>query len=227
MIKATFAASLLMASLPASAAMLSGTTVNFYYDENDPSMALFGDLHVVNDSIYASPNGLRAESNNGGSNLLNIIGSVQVVAKQGYSLSGIRFVQDGDYEIFGAGASVNVTGSLTVESLNSNPVSATNTLQLAGDLNQSNLTTTWTTFTSMDLTTPQWNGVNSIELSLDSILTATTTNNGDSAWIQSKFVGSLVEIETTVIPVPAAAWLFGTGLLTLLGLARKRSNRSI
>jgi hypothetical protein len=30
----------------------------------------------------------------------------------------------------------------------------------------------------------------------------------------------------TVVPIPAAAWLFGSGLLGLVGVARRRRNKS-
>jgi len=30
-------------------------------------------------------------------------------------------------------------------------------------------------------------------------------------------------METTVIPVPAAVWLFGSGLLGLIGIARRKA----
>lgn len=37
------------------------------------------------------------------------------------------------------------------------------------------------------------------------------------------FFKSVLTIETTVVPVPAAVWLFGSGLLGLVGLARRKA----
>ena len=36
------------------------------------------------------------------------------------------------------------------------------------------------------------------------------------------FGGTSVTINSTVVPVPAAVWLFGSGLLGLVGVARRR-----
>lgn len=70
----------------------------------------------------------------------------------------------------------------------------------------------------------------------DGTVPGTTTNNGDSytgdaAWIWAYDI-SLAAGETysisksmvldAVVPVPAAAWLFGSGLIGLVGIARRR-----
>ncbi|HWS02457.1 MAG TPA: VPLPA-CTERM sorting domain-containing protein, partial [Gammaproteobacteria bacterium] len=35
--------------------------------------------------------------------------------------------------------------------------------------------------------------------------------------------GQTFEIDVAVVPVPAAAWLFGTGLVGLIGVARRKA----
>lgn len=45
----------------------------------------------------------------------------------------------------------------------------------------------------------------------------------DAYWPVS-LVGALNSVETTAVPVPAAVWLFGSGLLGLVGVARRRSH---
>lgn len=37
------------------------------------------------------------------------------------------------------------------------------------------------------------------------------------------FFKSVLTIETTIVPVPAAAWLFGSGLIGLIGVARRKA----
>ena len=78
------------------------------------------------------------------------------------------------------------------------------------------------------MTSSMWNNISSIELSLDSMLGATTLANGEQAFNQSKLVGGgMVTVETTVVPVPAAVWLFGSGLLALAGFCRRATKRRI
>jgi hypothetical protein len=40
--------------------------------------------------------------------------------------------------------------------------------------------------------------------------------------MDSDFDDMLVRAEFTVVPVPAALWLFGSGLIGLIGVARRR-----
>jgi len=63
------------------------------------------------------------------------------------------------------------------------------------------------------------------------IMESTTTsdlvlayNDNDTGFMDSDFDDMLVRAKftSTVVPVPAAAWLFGSGLLGLIGLARRR-----
>lgn len=39
----------------------------------------------------------------------------------------------------------------------------------------------------------------------------------------TNFFKSVLTIETTIVPVPAAVWLFGSGLIGLIGVARRKS----
>ena len=62
-------------------------------------------------------------------------------------------------------------------------------------------------------------------MKVENILSAYTQSGDDGAlqaFIEKKSVGVEVDIITTVIPVPAAIWLFGSGLLSLVGMARRK-----
>ncbi len=81
--------------------MASGTTVNFIYDTDfiDP---LFGSLQVSGDSIFALPLGFNASSTDDvgahtgtQTDLLNAVGTIQVIAKDGHNFSGITVVERG------------------------------------------------------------------------------------------------------------------------------------
>ena len=58
-------------------------------------------------------------------------------------------------------------------------------------------------------------------------LVSVDTNQDADAWHGSKmidgpFVGSSANFNVTAVPVPAAVWLFGSGLLGLVGVARRK-----
>jgi len=219
--------SLLALSANAHAAIiyLPGTTVDFYYDDAQPGMAAFGTLTAVGDSIFTTPSGFRAASDDGGFDSFAAEGTITVVAKTGYQFSGATVVQQGDYTVTGAGASVSAVGDLTVTDSNNAATTDMATMVNSGlGINDGNLQS-WSSIGDFDLSTPLWGNVNSIELSLLSTLTASTSVLGESSFIENKLVGGgLVTIETTVIPVPAAMWLFVSGLLGLIGFTRRNKN---
>ena len=58
---------------------------------------------------------------------------------------------------------------------------------------------------------------NDLRLSIQNDLSAFTDASGERAWIEKKLVLNI----TTVVPVPAAVWLFGSAL-GVVGLIRRR-----
>jgi hypothetical protein len=61
-------------------------------------------------------------------------------------------------------------------------------------------------------------------VTIENVLTATSITQAESAFIEKKFAGGSVGlvVNPTAIPVPAAIWLFGSGLLGLVGIARRK-----
>ncbi|NOQ88375.1 MAG: hypothetical protein GQ550_05570 [Gammaproteobacteria bacterium] len=217
----------------AAIVQISGNTVDFVYD-TDLIDSLFGTLSVSGDSIFATPIDFKASSTNGvGVNtgtaidLINAIGTIQVVVKDGYSFTGISVGEGGKYNITGGG-SVSVDASLRlfdwdypapVFGTEEKVVLTSTTIFTTNDGNDHQ----WTASGGFDMTTPLWDGVTHVGLTLDNTLRA-ISGSGDSAFIDKSAVGAVgFTIETAVIPVPAAIWLFGSGLLGLMGVARKRA----
>lgn len=215
---------------PAQSALVhlpGGATVEFYYDDTLPGMAAYGTLSVVGDSIFATPSGILAESNNGGtvtypSSGTPLHGMVIVVVKPGYQFDTVAVAQQGDYRVSGNGAGVSVTSTLTVEDSSNAGTSETGSMAVTGlGLNNGQLNG-WSSFAQFDLTTATWDGVTSIDLTLDSLLTAVTSASGESALIQNKQTGGgLITVETAVVPVPASILLLVSGLLGLSGVVKR------
>ncbi len=210
--------------------VLEGATVCFVYDPADVD-PLFGTLQVSGDNVFVTPVGFKALSTDAqGTVVTSGTGTIQVVAKPGYVLDAIHVGEVGDYRMVGGtGTSVDVDGWLRVfDWLDPTPVfgtEATTTLAISGDLAIADGDLhNWSGQGGFDLTTPTWDGRDHVGLTLQNTLTATSTVSGESAMIQKKAVGSeiTVSVETAVVPLPGALWLFGAGLAGLVGVARRR-----
>lgn len=66
--------------------------------------------------------------------------------------------------------------------------------------------------------------INSISLTVNSLNLSTpgSNPNGDGVWTDAKLNATL---KINTVPVPAAMWLFGSGLLGLTGVARRNKTR--
>ena len=85
------------------------------------------------------------------------------------------------------------------------------------------------TSTSGNALTPVNNAGSGSNLAGLGIMSSTTTsdlvlayNDNGTGFMDSDFDDMMVRAKFTVVPVPAAAWLFGSGLLGLIGMARRR-----
>lgn len=200
-----------------------GTDVSFTYDDG----TLFGTATVVGNSIFFQPPGFSAQSANGAGAVLTsetLIIDVQTTTP-GYNLTMLAMVEQGDYIQSGAGASVGASGRLGVVS--------TTTLCGLIACNDANLfnagpfadtggaTVAWQDGTSVDLgTTIGWGSDTSVQVSFQNDLTANSLSQGELAYIQKKF--GAIGLVVNPVPLPAAVWLFGSGLLGLAGIARRR-----
>ncbi|MDH5473005.1 MAG: hypothetical protein OEY87_06030 [Gammaproteobacteria bacterium] len=214
----------LLAPISANAAIihLSGDTVDFFYDDASPEMIAYGSLYVLGDTIFATPSGFKAESTNGaGTDIFSASGTIQVTAKSGYSFQGINIVEGGTYTTTGNG-SVDVQSALRVMEWGNLFKMDTQNLTIS-DLSATG-TNPWQGTVNYDMTTAMWNDVNHVGLTLTNRLYATSPDLLSTASIDKTLAGASigVEISTTVIPVPAAIWLFGSGFIALFGFARKR-----
>lgn len=202
-----------------------GSTVCFVYDPTAVS-PLYGNLTVSGDNIFATPVGFTASSTDGGTTSITGNGTIRVIAKDGYNLDAINVGELGNYRMSSGNTSVDVDASLRVFDWSS-PIfgdSLTQSMTVSDlSLRDGNIHS-WNASTGFDLNASILSDYNDLGLSLTNILTASTLNLGESAMITKTASGThiTVSIMTTPIPVPAAAWLFGTGLIALAGIARRK-----
>lgn len=213
---------------------LTGTTVCFVYDPANID-SIFGTPTVSGDNIFVTPTSFKATSNDGAGTVQAFgTGTIQVIAQPGYVLDNIDVGEIGDYRMqqgTNGNPSVDVDGWLRVfDWFDPNPVGGTQettNLTISGDLTIADGNNhDWTGAGGFNLTTPLWDNRDHVGLTLQNTLTAFSTVFGDQAMIQKKAVGSeiTVSIDTSPIPVPAAVWLFGSGLLGLIGVARRKKS---
>lgn len=216
---------LFTATSNAAIVTLNGTDVSFTYDDS----SLFGAASVVNNSIFFQPANFKAESLNGAGAVAassTLIIDVQATTI-GYDMSSFMLVEQGDYMLSGASSSVSASGRLGVASMTStcaynivcNDSSIFNVAST--DLDTIGTLTDWSGSTSVDLAdTIGWGSDSFVQLSLQNNLLATTTAGSDNAMIQKKF--GAIGITVNPVPVPAALWLFGSGLIGIAAFAKRK-----
>lgn len=212
------ATTLIVASSTASAALITqyGDNVSYTYDDS----TAYGTGSVIDDTIFFTPLAFSAESLNGlGDDFNSANLNIDVSATtSGYSMSSFTLYEDGDYILDGGGASVNANGFFRATSLTTScglPPCQDEVLFNAGtfaDTGGNNAL--WDMGGSLDLS---WGSDTSVRLTIQNNLTAETLESGELAFIQKKFSVTIPQV-----PVPAAVWLFGSGIIGLVGLARRK-----
>jgi hypothetical protein len=212
-----------------------GTDVKFTYEE----LTAFGTANVIGNNIFFLPTTFLAESLNGeGAVTNNVTLNIEVEAiTDGYSMNAFQLAEEGDYKLNGTDASVSANGQFRITSLTKQcgagtfaPICKDEQIFDAGPLTvNTNLPVAWSAGALIDLAdTEFWDTDTKVTMTIENLLTATTTlandetfPNGETAFIQKKFVGGGVGIIINPVPVPGAVWLFGSAI-GLLGWVRRR-----
>jgi len=204
---------------------LEGTTVDFYYDTAGVN-PLFGAIYVSGDTIFATPTSFSASASGGLTDITSATGTIQVIAKTGFNLSGVTVSEGGDYSVSNSTSSVDVGASLRLfdwaTPLPGGTEENTNLTLASAFVNDGTLRG-WSASGGFDMTTPTWDGISNVGLRLTNVLTATSVDGG-TAYIDKSIVGGIGFTFETVVPVPAAVWLFGSGLIGLFGFARRKAH---
>lgn len=201
-----------------------GSDFDLIYDSDQ--LGLFGTPTLINNTIFFTPTSFFALSEDGsppfgdGEEITNSTVTFRLVAKDSSKLlKNFQVQANGDYRLDGAGASVDVDGQIRLFDPENSFAQFTDPLTPQSNLaiNDGN-SHDWVATAGIT----NFPGSNEVVVTLQNILTASTTLLGTSAFIEKKFEGIMI----TVIPIPAAAWLFGSGLIGL-GIMRRRRTHNV
>lgn len=204
---------------------LSGSTVDFSFD--DAWLGLFGPASVSGDTLYFTPTAFDAQSSNGaGFSLANATINVTLAARSGYAFNTLDLVERGDYLLLGSGGTVDVGGQIRVFD-----VAAPLTDMTAGIASTAPLTTpglpthNWTATASANVSALDARVLN---VTVENLLLASTSNPVSLAFIEKKFAGLSVGT-VAVTPVPEAdtyaMMLAGLGLVGWAALRRRATRK--
>ena len=234
---AALAASVLgLASFSTNAAVVTecGNDVCFTYD----NATLFGSGTIVGNNIFFTPGDFLAESLNGegvvtSNETLNIDVTSKVEGQQW--IQGIALIEQGDYKLDGTGASADVSGMLAVTSNTTlDPSTAipplfpdgTSPYRIEELFNAGTLADTggvltqWSADALVDLgDAAGWGSDSDVNVTVENLLSATTLNSGEEAFVQKKFG----VIGVSVVPIPGAVFLFPSALVALAWFRRRRA----
>jgi len=221
----------LFGAMPAQAALvtLCGPNVCYEYDDNaavNSGITLFGapSLLTNSNSLIFTPTAFSAESADSGFETVKAVFQFsRVYTLDGTEILDITVSESGDYRIIGGGLvsssirlqsvdRVNDGGGLFPQVAVTSPIANFNTGTPTG-VTPAN----WELTASISPAAVFQDLASVVDLQIQNLLDAFTFAPGDQAFIQKK----LVITTTSVVPVPAAALLFGSGLVGL-GFLRRR-----
>lgn len=223
---------LLLGSGIASAASVTlvGTNVNFTFD--DTLTGLFGTPSITGDTIFFTPVDSKAISANGNGTVLSASNLNMVITpNQGTTLSFIGLQERGDYSLNGGGSSVGIGGQIRAFDM-ANPIAVEDSSPIVTSsalTKNDNRFHNWVATADLDLSSAMWQNTGAINFTIESVLEATTVSHFSKAIIDKKFSGFWITaasseqvVAPSVVPVPAAAWLLGSGLIGMVGVSRRR-----
>lgn len=210
-----------------------GPNVKFTYDD----ATLFGTGTIVGNNIFFTPADFVAHSVNGtspagGHDVLTATLDITVESldPDNFLITNAQLTESGDYQLedYGSAGAPAVRARATLGGAGVSPITgnafATSDSFDTGLLDTPTTAGAWSGTAKIGNFGVPYGHATTLDLTIENVLDAFTYDNGDLANIAKKFAGSQigVEINPNPVPVPAAAWLFGSGLLGMVAVARRR-----
>ncbi|MEO8223476.1 MAG: VPLPA-CTERM sorting domain-containing protein [Gammaproteobacteria bacterium] len=201
---------------------LAGPNVTWVFDVNTQDFAgqKFGAPTLIGDAVRFLPSAFSADSLNGAgaASTSRFFIFDRVFSNAGGEIASITTIESGDYFITNG---VSVGAQLYTQITNNDPnyafEFATNTQSFSAVSPTNSAVTPWSLSGTLTPAASFIGSAKDISFGLQNTLQALTSTAASEAFIQKKFSIDVI----AVVPVPAAAWLFASGL-GLLGMARRR-----
>ena len=215
---------LVFAASAASATTITqfGDDVSFTYDDS----TAYGVGTVVGNAIFFTPTTIYASSSDGaGTDEMHATLNIDVEATtDGFDMTMFSITEYGDYKLNDIGGSAYVDADGYFAAASNTTIACSGPCYDAIVYDAGTLGDTGGNLVAWDMggtiylgDTTGWGSDTSVNLTIQNNLYAYTTESGETAYIQKKFSITIPEV-----PVPAAVWLFGSGLLGLVAVGRRK-----
>ncbi len=205
----------------AALVQIEGDDLIFEYDDS----TLFGTANVVGNTIFFTPTNFKAQSLNGaGIASTDTTLHIDTWVKDGsnFNMAGASLYEEGDYQLIGSNSWVSVGGQLRATSLTQGPFFTSDFIQASGPLDTVGGLTAWSATAAVDFgSVAGWDSDTKVRYTIENVLDASTLELGEKAFIEKKYGG--IGVAVTEVPLPGAAWLFGSALLGIAGITRRKS----
>ena len=214
---------------------ITGSEFDVVYDTT--KLGLFDTPSLVGNNLFFTPTAFDAQSLNGAGTVdtPSQASGIQLIAHTGYTFGNLSVAALGDYQMSGAGSSVNITGMLTASddarastlTVANLAISASTPLNIIDGADHNwygTASITDSTPTVSPGNNPWLSTAKTIDLALQNTLWATTSGNtggAEQAFIEEKFSGVELMIDPVAVPVPASFLLLASGLAGLASWRRK------
>ncbi len=235
-----------LGSAQAAIVQIDNPSVNYILEYDDTDLGLYGTPTIGGTGkVEFTPPNFRAQSSFGFCNTPFTGGpacavqsdlKLTLIARTGFAFDGLTLDEGGTYKLKGVTGFVDANGFMNVweggtisGAFNTDPI--LNTTSYVSD----NVFRPWAAASSSDLTGLQWDGISTIDILVSNTLEAfSAPSTSDAAEILKLTTGAGVSLGVDMnggaggaVPVPAAVWLFGSGLLGLVGVARRKGRQSV